>query len=131
MPRKNRPPSYRLHKARNCAVVTIHGKNHYLGHYGSPESHEQYARLIAECRADSPQVPAPAPTGSIGTQTVNELMLDFLGHASECYQKHGEPTGEPSKIRPALRPAKTLYGRTPVADFWPESFERVRDVDGG
>src|SRR2546430_7885285 len=26
MPRTNRPPSYRLHKARNLAVVTIDGK---------------------------------------------------------------------------------------------------------
>jgi len=31
MPRTSRPPSYRLHKARKCAVVTIHGRNHYLG----------------------------------------------------------------------------------------------------
>jgi hypothetical protein len=44
MPRKTlasrprRQPSCRLHKARNCAVVTIHGKNHYLGPYDSPES---------------------------------------------------------------------------------------------
>ena len=46
--RPPRQPSYRLHKARNCAVVTINGKNHYLGPYDSPESHEKYARLIAD-----------------------------------------------------------------------------------
>jgi len=38
MPHKNGIPSYRLHKARNCAVVTIDGKNFYLGPYDSPES---------------------------------------------------------------------------------------------
>ena len=48
MPKKSCPPSYRLHKARNCAVVTIAGKNHYLGPYGSEASKEKYARLIAE-----------------------------------------------------------------------------------
>ena len=48
MPRKHAPPAYRRHKARNCAVVTIHGRNHYLGPYGSKESRERYARLIAE-----------------------------------------------------------------------------------
>jgi len=47
MPRTNRPPSYRRHKARNCAVVTIDGQNCYLGPYGSPASYETYARLIA------------------------------------------------------------------------------------
>ena len=50
MPKTHRPPAYRLHKARNSAVVTIDGKNHYLGRYDSPESHELYARLIAEWR---------------------------------------------------------------------------------
>ena len=33
MPRTNRPPSYRLRKARKCAVVTIDGRNYYLGAY--------------------------------------------------------------------------------------------------
>ena len=47
MPRTNSAPSYRFHKARNCAVVTIDGKNHYLGPDRSPESFEKYNRLIA------------------------------------------------------------------------------------
>ena len=37
MPRKT-TPKYRLYKARNCAVVTIAGRDHYLGPYDSPES---------------------------------------------------------------------------------------------
>jgi hypothetical protein len=32
MPRK-KDPSYRYHKARNCAVVTLNGRDHYLGTY--------------------------------------------------------------------------------------------------
>jgi hypothetical protein len=48
-----RPPSYRFHKARKCAVVTIHGKNHYLGPKDSPESHEKYARLITLWHANN------------------------------------------------------------------------------
>jgi len=43
-----RKPSYRFHKARRCAVVTIAGKDHYLGAYDSPESWEKYHRLVAE-----------------------------------------------------------------------------------
>ena len=41
--RHPRQPPYRLHKARGPAVVTICGKNHYLGPYDSLESHERYA----------------------------------------------------------------------------------------
>jgi hypothetical protein len=48
MPRQLQQPSYRLHKARNCAVVTINGRNHYLGPWQSPESHQKYASLVAE-----------------------------------------------------------------------------------
>ena len=48
MPKTAAPPSYRLHKGRGSAVVTIDGRNRYLGPYGSPESHEEYARLLAE-----------------------------------------------------------------------------------
>ncbi len=60
MPRTNLPPSYRFHKARNCAVVTIDGRNRYLGPYGSAESHEKYARLIAEWNVSRTQ---PSPLG--------------------------------------------------------------------
>ena len=53
MPRKKSPPSYRFHKARNCAVVTINGRNRYLGPYGSPESKEEYAATVDAVRWDS------------------------------------------------------------------------------
>ena len=62
MPRPKSQPAYRLHKARNCAVVTVGGKNHYLGPWQSPESHEKYAALIAEWRRAGGTLPAPAAT---------------------------------------------------------------------
>jgi hypothetical protein len=46
MPRVNCPPTYRFHKSRGCAVVTMDGRNRYLGPYGSPESHEAYLALL-------------------------------------------------------------------------------------
>jgi hypothetical protein len=51
MPRKTHHPAYRLHKARGCAVVTIAGKDHYLGTHDTPESWEKYHRLVAEWQA--------------------------------------------------------------------------------
>jgi len=41
-------PSYCLHKASGRAVVRLGGRDVYLGEYGSPESHEEYERVIAE-----------------------------------------------------------------------------------
>ena len=45
---KNKVPSYTRHKASGRAVVRLHGRDHYLGPDGGPESHERYARLIAQ-----------------------------------------------------------------------------------
>jgi hypothetical protein len=95
MPRKtvtkrpSRQPSYRLHKARGCAVVTINGKNHYLGPYDSPESHEKYARLIAEWQANREGLAAlPSPTSN-GDLTISPLILCYLDFATGYYVKHG------------------------------------------
>jgi hypothetical protein len=44
-------PAYCRHKASGKAVVRLEGKDHYLGEYGSDESHEAYEKLIAEWRA--------------------------------------------------------------------------------
>jgi hypothetical protein len=49
--KKLKTPSYRHHKARGLAVVTLDGKDVYLGTFNSPESHERYHRLIAELHA--------------------------------------------------------------------------------
>ena len=53
MPRRTgHVPSYRLHKPSGQARVIVNGKHHYLGRYGSPESQEAYARLVAELAAN-------------------------------------------------------------------------------
>ena len=76
MPRRPRQPKYRLHKARNCAVVTIAGKNHYLGPYDSPESHEEYARLISEWKVEAAKAASDdQPTPRVSPIAVKELIL--------------------------------------------------------
>ena len=43
-----RLPSYRHHKPSGQAVVTVNGRDVYLGKYRSKESRAQYDRLIAD-----------------------------------------------------------------------------------
>ncbi len=129
MPRTNRPPSYRLHKARKCAVVTIDGRNHYLGPYGSAESHEKYARLIAEWRLQSGHVlPTTGPRRSTSTLTINELILAYFRHAQSYYVKDGRPTSEQDNIRQALRFLRQLYGASRAAEFGPVALANVREA---
>ena len=47
MPRTKGIPAYKRHKASEQARVIIDGHHVYLGPHGSPESHEEYARVIA------------------------------------------------------------------------------------
>lgn len=93
MPRKNRPPKYRLHKARNCGVVTIDGKQHYLWPYGSPESHEKYSRLIAEWSHRSVPCKARrlAPPVTPEELTINELILRYLAMPSCTIESTANP----------------------------------------
>ena len=49
----SRTPKYRLHKPTGQAVVTIDGKDRYLGKHGTAESREGYDRLIAESSCTS------------------------------------------------------------------------------
>src|SRR5262245_39518000 len=135
MPRTTRPPAYRLHKARNLAVVTLAGKDHYLGAYGSPESHEAYARLIADWHASGRRLPA-APAGPAQATspplpaqlTVNELILAFWEHAKKHYRHaDGTPTREVGNYRDALRPLRKLFGRTQAVEFGPLRLRAVRE----
>ncbi len=45
---KYRTPSYRHHKASGQAIVSIYGRDYYLGLNGSAASREKYDQLIAE-----------------------------------------------------------------------------------
>lgn len=76
MPKLNhRPPKYC--KLNNYAVVYHHGKPHYLGAYGSPESQIAYSRVIAEIQAN-PTVFQPSKEKNA---TISELGAAFLDHA--------------------------------------------------
>jgi integrase len=127
MPRKQSPPRYRLHKARKCAVVTIRGKNHYLGPYGSPESHEAYARLIAE-RFPGGKACLAAGSETGAELTISELILRYwTEHVQVYYRKNGKPTDRQYHVRLALRPLRKLYGGTLAQDFGPKTLQAVRE----
>jgi len=121
-----RHPSYRLHKARNCAVVTIDGKDHYLGPYDSPESWEKYHRIVAEWMATRKKVPTSGT--HLNTLTISELILAYRKYVTSYYLKHGWPTSEQDTIRQALRFLRKLYGSTAAAEFGPQALKAVRQA---
>ncbi len=130
MPRlKNKLPSYCLHKASGQAVVWFGGREHYLGKYGSPESHSAYRRLTAEWAATKGPVPASqaAPEEIRADLRVSELLVAYLDFAEGYYVKNGRPTGEFRNMKDAIRPLHELYETTLVWEFGPAALRTVRE----
>lgn len=125
MPRKT-TPKYRLHKARNCAVVTINGRDHYLGAYDSPESWEKFHRLVAEYLAERREPPPPVAADT--PLTVTELIARYWRFAKSYYVKDDKPTSEVHAIKLALRFVRTLYGTAAACEFSPKKLKAVREA---
>ena len=132
MPRKPSPPTYKLHKSSGQARVTLNGRHYYLGQYGSPESREKYARLIAEYysaagnRSDLTQRQSLS-IPKIPTISVNEVILKYVLFARTYYRKDGEPSREIANIQDATKPLQELFGLTVANDFGPRSLKLVQE----
>lgn len=123
MPRlTNSNPSYRRHRASGQAVVTIDGRDAYLGPHGTKASRAEYDRVIGEWLANGRR----SPVASVDL-TVAEVAARFWAHAQQYYVRpDGTQTGEAEMFRLAMRPLVRLYGRHPARDFGPLSLEAVR-----
>ncbi len=87
--RASRPlPKYRLHRASGQAVVTIRGKDFYLGPHGTKVSKAEYDRIVAEWLAAGRHLP------EVGDEsfTVDEVLAAYWRHAKGYYRTNGEPT---------------------------------------
>jgi integrase len=105
----------------------------YLGAYNSPESKQEYERILAQLRASTAGV-AAVPSRAAADLTVNELLVTYLRHADGYYiHPDGTPTGEARNMRDAIRPVTRLYGRTLAVEFGPLALKTVMQamVDAG
>lgn len=116
-----RVPSLRRH-ASGQAVVTLAGRDFYVGPFGSKESRREYERLVGEFLANGRRLPASlAPAAAT---TIDELILAYWRHASSYYSQ-GD-SGEINSIKRALSHLRRLYGGRSVAEFGPLALQAVR-----
>lgn len=117
MPRK---PKYCHHKGKDLAYVRIDGKPVYLGKYNSPESRDAYdAEILKWRRTHDLQVKHQT--------TVAQLAVEFLKHAAQFYRdEHGQPTGEASNFRKALRVLVEMYRSVPCSQFGPLKLQNLQ-----
>jgi integrase len=118
-------PSYRLHRPSGRAVVTLNGKDHYLGAWNSPQSRVQYDRLISEWVAARN---APVHSTPADKFTIAQLLLAYLKEAQVTYVKHGKETSHLHNIRDAITPLNHMYGTELIAQFGPLKLKAVRET---
>jgi integrase len=118
----NHLPKYRKHRASGQAVVTLNGRDFYLGPHGTKASKIQYDRLLGEWLQNS-RNPLIAASDGI---TVVELCARYFKFAKQYYQRNGECTGETPNIRIALRFLREWYGKSPAAEFGPLALQSLR-----
>lgn len=119
-----RLPRYRRHKPSGQAVVTLAGRDHYLGAYGSKASKQQYDRRIAEWQAaGAPRKPQPEPNALTVHQLIaawwKHLLVRYTGPSADKVRHH---------YRCTLRPLAKLYGPTRAAEFGPKALKTVRSA---
>lgn len=123
MPESTRIPSYRLHKSSGQAVVTLGGRDHYLGKHSTPKSQREYNRLIAKWLVSGRALPADE-----AHLTVIEVVARYWQFATGYYSKNGQPNTEAANIKVALRYLRRLYGHDSADAFGPRALKAVREA---
>jgi integrase len=117
-------PAYRHHKASGQAIVTLDGRDFYLGPHGSATSKAEYARLTGEWLAAGRRLPA-----NPNEVTIAELAAAFRRHARDFYRDgEGNVSRAVLNFDEALKPVLKLYGKTRAVDFGPLRLKAVREA---
>ncbi|MBI3838139.1 MAG: hypothetical protein HY288_09435 [Planctomycetia bacterium] len=114
-------PKYRRHRASGQAVVTLAGRDHYLGPHGTKASKLEYDRLIAQWLANGRTLTTPGDD-----LTIVEVLARFRRFAVGHYRRSGRATRSLGNIDDAIRPVKLLFGRERVLDFGPLKLKAVQ-----
>jgi integrase len=126
MPRyTTRIPKYRLHKPSGQAVVTLDGRDVYLGKHGSPESKAEYNRLVAEWQLNGRGTASHAASDEC---SIDELIIAYLKHVDAYYVKDGRPTSTQAEARRYLDILHRHYGHVAVSGFGPLALKSLQST---
>jgi integrase len=116
-------PKYRRHLASGQAVVTLYGRDFYLGPHGTKASRIEYDRLIGEWLAAGRPLQMPSVLNDI---TVVELAAAYRKYAKSYYVKHGKPTDTIYIVKRAIEIICERYARTNASEFGPLAFKAIK-----
>ena len=98
--RSKSAPKYRLHKRSGQVVVSINGKDIYLGKHSTEESQQRYRAAIADHWASPTEAPKVSIQKPNGATTITQLAVEFAKYTK---RKHGENGSEWYQIRLVLK----------------------------
>ncbi len=124
--RKATVPSYRLHKASGQAVVTLGGRDHYLGRHGTAESNARYERLVASYLLNGRKLPNSNADAPYRIATLSDDFLDWAER--EYVRPDGSISREVSNVKLALRPLLRLFFDLDARRFGPQALLIYRDA---
>jgi len=129
--RKATVPSYRLHRPSGQGVVTLNGRDFYLGPYRDGGSRDRYEELLGHWFTNGRRMSDEVPQAHV--LTTGDLILRYYRHCEERFGHRRTKGTRLSQVRVAMQPVKQLFGSTPAADFGPKSLLLVRQlyIDGG
>lgn len=107
-------PSYRNHKASGQAIVTLSGRDIYLGPFGTRHSRDEYDRVVCEWLAAGRAQLKPDLGEGI---SVTELLLAYT--QSEDVSRHDH--------KAVVKALRRHYGEHPASDFGPLALEAIRN----
>jgi len=118
--KKIRVPSFRLHKPSGQAVVTMSGKDFYLGRYDSADAKQRYLKLLAEWEAANRSSCFGEPVERL---TMAQVALSYLEYAQDYY---GPGSREYVNLKLAVKPLSALYADHSARSFGPAEFKSCR-----
>jgi len=127
--RSNRVPSHRKH-ATGQGVVTLNGKDHYTGKWGTAASDAKHRQLISQWiagdRKPLPRMPKFEAVDEFGV-TVAELAAEFKAWADKTYQKDGVRGASAVIIEIVMRMLGDMFGDLPASSFAVRHFIEARE----
>lgn len=129
--RSKRGPTLCRHKATGHAYAKFGGRQLWFGRYDDPEAHQNFARTLAEWRANGCRLP---PDWEQEENSVADVVARYLEFAERWYVGPDKaPTREVEHVRVAARPLLKSYGTLSMGQFGVRELKTVREglIDGG
>jgi integrase len=119
-------PKYRHHKATGQAIVTLGGRDHYLGRFGSKSSRMLYDRMVSEWLASNRSLPPREGYEFL----IKDLIIRYWKFVKEEFKakvtQRGKPNTTAERLRSCLRLLRNHYADLPAEEFGPVSLKALR-----